>query len=883
MAGLNYQGYMNKKGGAFGTSYQKRYFILSGSTLTYFKDKGKEEVGAIDLKGATITNEPAPKFALSIEGPLVKKKYELTCLTDAEKREWMSQLERASLAGQEAQFDEPPPAAAEPTKTKEVEAPAAAAAPAAPAAAAAATSPAGADKKREERKEVKPGAEVWVTKTLLPDGGVDFYVENLSQDKVTLKINLTATKNVRVQAYEAVIDDGMAIVVMDPEETKHAVALFRENPKEPVSNRVGYVFTKEDPSPEYLAKQRDRAYDRINQEIAAIEAITTPEERKDMELVAAKCKQAGIPFVDLEFPPQKFDLPQFIWMRPKEFLDPAEGEPQLFDDCIEPNDIFQGSLGDCWFMCGLATMAEFPDVIRRCLPEKPLDSKVGCYRMRICKDGWWRVVTVDDYFPCNLGRGPAYAKNKGAELWSAISEKAYAKLHGSFAAMGTGLTGQALAELTGFPYKKFGIRGKGYDTEELWRNLRIWDKSDFMMSAGTPGDGTAEYGGDGEEDSKPLFTEDEYYQAGFIMAHSYSVIDTAEPAGTPYRLLKCRNPWGGLEWNGDWSDNSELWTDAIRDELQFEAADDGLFWMSFEDFLKYFVNVTVCFNHIHSDWRDLRARGEFVNAQPSFTVELTVLKPCKAFFSISQKDKRGKAADDPEWDYYDVGFVVLKPVAGSNDYAVLEWTGLFRSRDVWRQLELETSDRPIVIIPMSSTRSPKNFSLSLLLSEPEFGKVEFKKYEPVFLDKAVRIGTLSNGKERVWSEENKASIFTYTVGRWLGMLAVNRGDDKNWNIRINCEASKGYRSLSDDGTLKFEVHVPRNSMRYVGTFIAESTTSLFEYQVQHQFSKKGDEPDPQGISVPWDVITPPVEVAAQVDGNKHDSYEEIHVSKLSFV
>ena len=63
----------------------------------------------------------------------------------------------------------------------------------------------------------------------------------------------------------------------------------------------------------------------------------------------------------------------------------------------------------------------------------------------------------------------------------------------------------------------------------------------------------------------------------------------------PERLVQLRNPWGKLEWRGDWSDNSALWTPALRTTLnEGHGADDGKFWMSFGDFIDYFGNVDVC-------------------------------------------------------------------------------------------------------------------------------------------------------------------------------------------------------------------------------------------------------------------------------------------------
>ena len=50
-----------------------------------------------------------------------------------------------------------------------------------------------------------------------------------------------------------------------------------------------------------------------------------------------------------------------------------------------------------------------------------------------------------------------------------------------------------------------------------------------------------------------------------------------------------RNPWGNFEWQGDWGDKSDCWTPELKLQLDLkEDADDGLFWMSFDDMKKYF-------------------------------------------------------------------------------------------------------------------------------------------------------------------------------------------------------------------------------------------------------------------------------------------------------
>jgi len=83
-----------------------------------------------------------------------------------------------------------------------------------------------------------------------------------------------------------------------------------------------------------------------------------------------------------------------------------------------------------------------------------------------------------------------------------------------------------------------------------------------------------------------------YKSMGLIGGHAYSVIAAHE--GDDFQILKVRNPWGEHEWNGDWSDKSPLWTDELREELNYVDADDGSFWMSVDDFKNCFIEFYLC-------------------------------------------------------------------------------------------------------------------------------------------------------------------------------------------------------------------------------------------------------------------------------------------------
>ncbi len=84
---------------------------------------------------------------------------------------------------------------------------------------------------------------------------------------------------------------------------------------------------------------------------------------------------------------------------------------------------------------------------------------------------------------------------------------------------------------------------------------------------------------------------------GLIDAHAYSLIETIEdtdPKGNKIRLLHIRNPWGFKEWTGDWSDKSTKWTPELRQKFNHLDREDGVFFISFEDYLNFFYITTIC-------------------------------------------------------------------------------------------------------------------------------------------------------------------------------------------------------------------------------------------------------------------------------------------------
>ena len=188
----------------------------------------------------------------------------------------------------------------------------------------------------------------------------------------------------------------------------------------------------------------------------------------------------------------------------------------------------------------------------------------------------------------------------------------------------------------------------------LWRHIFTADQQQYVIATAASGRKTGKDSSDMKD-------------AGIIDAHAYSLLEAA-PIVTEdkqkVRLLKLRNPWGFEEWNGDWSDkDNKNWTSSLRKRLNFEAKDDGVFFIDFENYLGYYYNTTICKYKNGKEFKYYSAK-ETAKKYAVFKFEIKPSKlKTKVYLAVNQLNSRFKSKNE-QFHYAPVKVMVAKLVNG---------------------------------------------------------------------------------------------------------------------------------------------------------------------------------------------------------------------------
>lgn len=195
-------------------------------------------------------------------------------------------------------------------------------------------------------------------------------------------------------------------------------------------------------------------------------------------------------------------------------------------------------------------------------------------------------MVIDDRLPTSGNALRFLHSGENNEFWSCLLEKAYAKFYGTYDAVSSGTTCEALQDFTG------GVTEK-YEMEDPPANLlSILLKASerkSMMFCVMKGDRPA---------------KNDVIPEGLIQNFTYTILSVKSfefPAKYDYGtipMLRLSIPWGRKEeWNGAWSKVSEEWKSVTlytKEKLELYLYANDEFWISFEDFKRFFTTIEIC-------------------------------------------------------------------------------------------------------------------------------------------------------------------------------------------------------------------------------------------------------------------------------------------------
>jgi len=310
---------------------------------------------------------------------------------------------------------------------------------------------------------------------------------------------------------------------------------------------------------------------------------------------------------------------------------------------VDPSDIFQGSVGDCWLLSGISSVAEFDGAIKRLfrktknLYKMPWDGRDGSttatgntYTVTLWDLKTWREVdiVIDERLPAHYnGSGNLLAgkPSEDGELWACYLEKALAVHCGGWDKIVGGQCTHAWALLTGckeqYTMRRNPATGKWRCFAKFNSKTKQWadhansphDCANTTFRVGWPdvgGGGNKDVELDDEEMFLRLYAwdqvnyivgagtsgaSDKQSTGGVVDNHAYSVIESVDNvAGTDIDLIKVRNPWGSGEIeDGDFDDDGPGWDKypQIKRALNPVVADDGIFWVTKKEFFQFFETI----------------------------------------------------------------------------------------------------------------------------------------------------------------------------------------------------------------------------------------------------------------------------------------------------
>ena len=427
-----------------------------------------------------------------------------------------------------------------------------------------------------------------------------------------------------------------------------------------------------------------------------------------------KFKELKTKFIDIDFPPcyesivnneykNDFNLDYVVhWRRPVNFINNEmiveslketnnilrifnkEKEP-------EPNDIRQGVLSFNLLDSCISALTEKYNLIKRLFLTNNYNEN-GIYKIKLCHNGQWKIVIIDDYFPCIPRSFPLVSKSASNELYILTLEKALAKLFGSYYNLSLIKIQDFFLTLTGCPSISVNIKNeiRNDGKNKFFNKLKdyVINKKYIVVAISKKNEDNEIYDENENNDNLTQLT---------IPNYGYTILDIRDKFDPNVIIL--RKVW----YNEKKEKLIDDYTNKIINQYPSLINDlnDNIIILTYDKFLSEFSSFAVCFT---KNWEEIRLRGKFINtSKENYSIPIS-----KWYYLINLKKQTNLIISlfqetnnlSDERDLYDISLVLLKYDFEKNEINLIEIYDFNITSNIQMELNLRAGN--YIVYPRTS-------------------------------------------------------------------------------------------------------------------------------------------------------------------------------------
>ena len=553
--------------------------------------------------------------------------------------------------------------------------------------------------------------------TNIPDivGIFTFKVQLKTMNVVDFEVYLNQSENIELENKEG--DELRTKNSIMPFETKIvAKVILKDNWKLKSKFKLTMGIPDKSIQSKYIEKDELNLKNHLNEAEKKLKKI--PFEFLTPDEIYNQLNNLNIKFYDLDFMPcdnsvinNRYDenLKNFLeyiihWRHPSEFITNELNENKEIDLSLrifnkdkepEPNDIRQGLIPCNHLDSALSSLAEKYNLIKRIFKTEYYNEN-GIYQIKLCVNGEWCTIIIDDYFPCIPLSSPLVTRSQSNELWILILEKALAKVYDCYYNLTCVNISEFLLTLTGCPSFSYNIENiqNTEEKKEIFNKIKnyVIEKKYLVIAVSKMPE---------IDNNNNMEEQNEDDNSLTVPNFGYTIIDIK----TKYKpnLIVLRKVW----YDEKKEANIENYLNNLINEYPsiIGEVNDSTLLLTFKDFLKEFSSLAVCFT---KNWEEVHLRGKFIKIGDSvdnnqvmskWYYSILLEKQTNLIISLFQDEDKFKENDSRK-QLIDISVSILKLDINKNEINHIQTYDFSLTSNL--QIELNLPVGQYIIVPRTS-------------------------------------------------------------------------------------------------------------------------------------------------------------------------------------